>query len=321
MSKKQGVTICAVLLILVCVVIGCQKLFFDGDKKQEKKSDAKNVELRFQYQHEDLIWDNVNLPYASFQNKEEFEAEVQKTLNEIVDITKLTNWQDKYGKNVEYCKIEARIADLNYLNEGGSITWPTYDSDTGIYTKIMLDEELTAAGMEILTHELTHLVVGPGFSVSLNEGLSEYCSRKIKGTNSSISKVGINDFLKNYCAYPGQNEFGTFEELKNSITTVIGTKDSNYPFGISGFRGLLWYAYSESFVTFLIEQYGLEKVADLVSNGTSIEDYKKLDSRGLKEIKEDWLKSYEAYTPQVSAEDIENEVNVFLQKRIELQKQ
>ena len=65
------------------------------------------------------------------------------------------------------------------------------------------------------------------------------------------------------------------------IMDKIGAGEKEYPYkDVSKEANHLWYIYSESFVTWLINTYGMEKVMDLYNNGQSEEDYEKLETGG-----------------------------------------
>ena len=277
---------------------------------------TQNISLEFDYP--DFMWENTNLKYASFKNSGEFEEEMRCCINKIIEITGLTEWYKKYNEKAEYCRFQTTITDVSYLGEGGEITKPTYDSEKGMYTTIKLDSSYIGAGLNIIGHELTHLIVGAGFSASLNEGLSEYCQRNISGTNSSVSRAGINDFLKNYYEVIVSGNEENFNQMKADIIESIGKAGGVYSYGTSGTGGGLWYHYSESFVTYLIDTYGAKETALFISEGSGEEDYGRLDSRGFEAIKSDWLKFYESYIPAVGYEEISREYQEFAEKYAEI---
>ena len=99
------------------------------------------------------------------------------------------------------------------------------------------------------------------------------------------------------------------------IMDKIGAGEKEYPYkDMSKEANHLWYIYSESFVTWLINTYGMEKVMDLYNNGQSEEDYEKLETGGYAAVKEKWKTYLSEYEQQNSTEDILAEQEVIAQQ-------
>lgn len=71
-------------------------------------------------------------------------------------------------------------------------------------------------------------------------------------------------------------------EIKNHI----GAAEGGCPYGISTRNGRLWYRYSETFVTYLIDTYSMKKTIDLIQEGTVENSYEKYLGKSLMAIKQ-----------------------------------
>lgn len=80
---------------------------------------------------------------------------------------------------------------------------------------------------------------------------------------------------------------------------------AGYSFGTTTFRQGLWYMYSQSFVTYLIREYGMEATVELIREGVDEDSYEVYPGKPFEEIKTEWLAYYEQLTPELSMEELE----------------
>lgn len=66
-----------------------------------------------------------------------------------------------------------------------------------------------------------------------------------------------------------------------------------------------WYSLSESFTTYLIEQYGMEKVTSLIRNGIDESSYQEYLGKSFAEVKSDWKNYYDKLELSYTLEEYE----------------
>ena len=228
----------------------------------------------------------------------------------IAEAVKMPEWYRQYEEHPQSLKITTKITDTGYLKIGGNMQWPTTDGANGLVTTMELDKRMIQSGANVIPHEMGHIICGASFSYSLNEGAANYCSRKCIGSTVETGPVAnVNDWLKGFYEVTAQEKMtaqklAEFEPLKEEIMNCVGSAAQEYPYGNSGDDGILWYAYSESFFTYLADTYGMEAVMELYHKGTDNSSYTMLDAKGYEGILQDWKQFYEGYEANASYEQM-----------------
>lgn len=261
----------------------------------------RHIEFRLEYPQ--AMWQMTDLGYAEFQNQEEFEKKFYEAVEKIIEITGYKDWYKQYNPDMQYARVLIKIADMGYISVGGKCDRPSEDTTKGIFTTIYLDKKMIAVGGQILAHELTHFLCGTSFSFSLADGLAEYCDRAVTGRSSNYSSYPIDDYLKAMeILYQEQEEFQ--EKIWHEVMDSVGRAGQFYPYENDSLRSPLWYAYSESFVSWMIQTYGMENVMDLYREGASETDYEWLEEGGFDAVKEKWYDYYDQYQPRYDYDTI-----------------
>lgn len=280
------------------------------------ENQVSGIEFRLQYPQ--AMWQGLNLTYADYGNEEEFEKKFHNAVQKITGLTGNADWYTKYNPKAVYIRVLIKIADMSYRSIGGQCDLPIVDAADGLFTTVYMDKDMQEAGQPTLEHELTHMICGETFSNSLMDGLAEYCERQVTGkSNSTFSVYPADDLLKVIEKYnAAEEEAGVTGKISlEEIMDKIGAGEKEYPYkDVSKEANHLWYIYSESFVTWLINTYGMEKVMDLYNNGQSEEDYEKLETGGYAAVKEKWKTYLSEYEQQNSTEDILAEQEVIAQQ-------
>ena len=307
-------------VLMVCVVAGGCKDARDvgmiGDGAPTTTIETEGVidtvnEFAISFAYPEGMWNNLDLTYSTYKNQGEFEEQALSHISTIEKTLGIANWYEKYGTNLTGCKMTFKIVDTASEGIGGNAQWPTTDGGHGICSTIKLDKMMVRCGIDGLPHELTHVLCGNSFSRSLDEGLADYMCRVCVGQTPVTGQVSdVNDWLKGYyekmmAEKMTGDKFAEYEQLEQESMNMVGNKGKEYPYG-TGSKSQLWFAYSESFVEYLIETYGPDKVMNLYLYGTDNEDYKKLDSKGYDGILTDWKEYYNNYQVVTSYEDMQN---------------
>lgn len=235
-------------------------------EKENLEIEEQNLEIVFKY--DCFNWDEIDLTYQPYKNQAEFESTVRDYIKGISEYTECEGWYLEYGNDINKCTITFRLLDSVSLgsldNMGGMNFPPRKSSDNEIYTTIHINKAGFEAGNSCLAHELTHMICR-SFNHPLTEGLAEYMERKIEGEKSEyyyLKFENVNDFLKGFYEpgtreYDGEEVFKEYENFKLDLMNSLPTLDSRFPYEAKGANA--WYFFSESFVGYLIEEYGIEE--------------------------------------------------------------
>lgn len=302
MKMKCRKTKITIFCMLICLMfeIGCST------------EESQNPELVFQYQFD--WWDVYDLSGSYLPDQESFEALATAYLQDAGDLLGYSDWWK--NKNP---KAEKIILNINITPEGGTTSHASYG-------KKVLENEVeagvTLSGMSLtqyrsdgfLAHELTHVMAGPSFSISMEDGLCQYVQGTI-GESSHIpevkeGKVSFEEYFKtcheHYKQLASQGDIFVKEtgskgaiELEEIIYSV-GKEGRQYPTK----NRMIWLVYSEAFCRYLITEYGVDSTMDLITSGENESAYEKIFGKGLEKLKEDWLRSVDAMEQKYTWEEI-----------------
>lgn len=108
------------------------------------------------------------------------------------------------------------------------------------------------------------------------------------------------------------NEGGTQEEI-DAIWGHIG-KAGWYPYVINTPESGMWYALSHSFVSYLIENYGMENVILIMQQGEDESAYQQYLGKSLEELKAEWGNYFETLEPSVALDELQEAMTAGLGK-------
>lgn len=302
MEMKRWKTKITMFCISICLIFGT------GCSTKE----SRNQELVFQYQLN--YWDVYDLSGSYLPDEESFEALATAYLQDAEELLGYSDWWKNI--NPEAKKI---ILNIKITPEGGTTSRASYG-------KKALEDEVeagvTLSGMSLtqyrsdgfLAHELTHVMVGPSFSISLEDGLCQYVQGTI-GESSHIpevteGKISFEEYFKTYHEYYKQLARRSDISAKETdsrgvipledIISLIGKEGRQYPTE----NRMIWLVYSEAFCRYLIAEYGVDSTIDLITNGENENSYETILGKKLEELKEEWLRSVDAMEQKYTWEEI-----------------
>ena len=288
--KTKNIIFC----MLICLVFGM------GCSTEE----SQNPELVFQYQFD--WWDVYDLSGSYLPNQESFEALTTAYLQDAGELLGYSDW----WKNINP-KAEKIILNLKITPEGGTMSHASYAQ------KALEDEVemgVTLSGMSLtqfrsdgfLAHELTHVMAGPSFSISMEEGICQYVQGNI-GKCSHIpgvtaGQLSFEEYFKTSHEYYKQLEAqGAKGAIPvEDIISSIGKEGRQNP----SKNQMIWRLYSEAFCRYLIKEYGVDSTIELIAKGENESAYEMIFGKELEELKEDWLRSVDAMEQKYTWEEI-----------------
>ena len=158
-----------------------------------------------------------------------------------------------------------------------------------------------------LVHELTHIIFGVSFSRSLEDGLCD-CVQYRVGMQRFIWEArpdwSVAEAMKPQPLYyqsraPVSDE--KVAEGKETVGMAQGYSYGNTP------TGSLWYVYSQYFVEYLVETYGMERTLSLIRLGEDEGAYREYLGKPFKEVKADWYTWLDKMEPSMTIEGL-NEI-------------
>jgi len=288
-------------LWIVVIVIGLLVCFFSGCDRQEQK--VLEVELRY---NGNAYWEKYDMSDTMYPTQEALQKQVETYIVQIEDMLQVYNWW-------EYLNPEAESFIINMTIEEGGKSEARYLSlafQNEVKTNIKLSKEwvLDAKLDGKLAHELTHVILGSTFSLSLEEGMCQYVQGRL-GPENFEEDYGWT-WQENFKLYVTTSlEKGLSVKQLDEIIRNVGGKGREYIYLQNGELGntmenYFWYQYSRAFVEYLVEQYGMEKMVKLLQNGESENDYEKYFGKSFHSLKEEWMEHFENMIPPMTAEEV-----------------
>ncbi len=277
------------------------------DETQSKKADELGIDIQFNYYADYWkVYDFSNTPYPT---KEEFEALVKAEILEVCDLLEYEEFWAYANPNAKTLYIDVQFQGLNK----SQMAWLREFGEDSVSSCLFLAYDTTGLGTDsALSHELTHMLSGDTFSISLQEGVCNYVRERV-GYSSETAlcrenglNIGEQELLKlNYESRCKRllNEGSTQEEI-DAIWGHIG-KAGWYPYVINTPESSMWYVLSHSFVTFLVEEYGMENVILTMQQGEDESAYEQYLGKSLHELKAEWIAYFEALELSVTLEELQ----------------
>lgn len=297
------------IAILMITVLTWTTLCGCGSKQETADDLGINVEFNYYADY----WEAYDFSNTPYPTQEEFEALVE---SEIQEICELLGYEEFWA----YANPNAETLYLNVQFQGLSKSEAAYLADfgeKGVVGSLYLGFDTSGIGSDsALSHELTHILSGRTFSISLQEGVCNYIKERIGYTSEvkHLASMGIEvteqEVLRlTYEWYQTKllvSGMGSQEDL-DAIREHIG-KEGWYPYTINTWESTLWYDFSYSFVTYVIEQYGLENVILTMQQGEGESAYEQYIGKSLDELKAEWWTYFEAIETDFSAEELREKV-------------
>lgn len=222
-------------------------------------------------------WDDLYTSNCGFSNVYHFLHYVDYYIDKIVSYTETPDWVDLHVK---------KFRDDYYFNSCINIT---YNLDENISSIVSNYRELNVSlnklqfkdNFSTLPADLTKIVMGSSASNSITEGFSLYMQDQI-GLNINKYNYGIDIFT--YSKEFFNNNRHIVYEIGNCYNTNLCDK--------------AYYILSNSFCSYLIEQYGLSDFLRLYRSENLNNAYKLIYNKDLIQLKIEWeayLKNYDDY--------------------------
>ena len=297
MSKLQKIIAVIALLGFLILISAVAVADLRQNKEEKQSADFLQVEI---YPNADY-WAIMDLSDTLFPTKEACEQLAENYLTEIAKLLHMEGWWKAENPNATVLELNLQIGSTA---QSFTFTTATKSSETAVSGSILLSSRIAKNGNKdaAFAHELTHLIGflnENSFSLSLTEGLCDYVQ----------AEVGYNLYgeldIQELTAYMLRADFEK-EEIKQTeeaIIEKIGIADSGYPYGQGGELSF-WYTMSHSFVRYLIQEYGIDAVKELILEGEGEASYETYLGKNLVQLREEWMKELFTMELSITEEDI-----------------
>lgn len=224
-------------------------------------------------------WDSIDSSQSRYSTPEELLIEVDYYVEEIYKKISRENWIEELKshskKDFKACiKVEFTYDRISRAAGGGATLTENY-----INPVIKLSREKFESSRDDIVHELTHIISPYSYSDSMNEGLACYMQDII-----SLSNTSFQTELKNI-------EIEHVNKEHNYINEYLGNSENGFnKFQTSNYlERNLFYAFSDSFTHYLIDNYGVEKFMKLYSSSLDYDSYIEIIGADRDQLIIDWM--------------------------------
>lgn len=246
-------------------------------------------------------WASMKLGDTLFPTKEALEGLAEQYLADAADLLHMENWWVEVNPNATKLQLDIQIGASAQSFTFAPAVKAGEDSISG---GILLSSSIAERGSKdaALAHELTHLMgfmSGNSFSMSLTEGLCDYVQSEI-----GHYPYGTLD-IQEINAYMLRIDFenATVREMEEAVMEKVGAAETGYPYG-QGPEMSFWYTMSHSFVRYLIDEHGIDKVKELILQGESEESYHEILGKSYEQLKEEWVEELLTMEVTITEQDI-----------------
>lgn len=235
----------------------------------------------------ELEWERHNISNMRFENPEELLLEIDEYVQELEKLIDREGWDTELRQNNGRdfnTKIEVEFTyDYHSRAIGAGTQRANYSNN--ISPKIKLSRRSIEYGYEEIAHELTHIISPKYQSVSLNEGLACYVNDVIG--RETVRFLDDQEIHRRALKFIDNDEVMKF--IGNDSTDVYDIYTS-----YTSVRNE-FYVLSYSFVSYLIEKYGMESFLKVYSSKDTVETYNEVYNRQYVELINDWKKHLKTF--------------------------
>lgn len=284
--------ILCLLLSLCCLCSACAK----------KAPEVLEVKI---YPQADY-WAAMDLSDTCFPTEEACEELANQYVKEIAVLLHMEDWWVEINPNATVLELSIQIGSTPQ-----SVTFSTAQkaSENSVSGGVLLSSSIAQNGGKdaAFAHELTHLMGfmnENSFSLSLTEGLCDYVQAEV-----GYYPYGELD-IQELTAYMLRADFENHEirALEEKVIEKVGVPDKGYPYGQGGELSF-WYTMSQSFVRYLIGEYGIDAVKKLILEGEDEASYEEILGKSLLQLKEEWMQQLLTMEISITEEDIQRNIS------------
>ncbi len=254
-------------------------------------------------------WNHYDFSNSFISAQNDFETLVSTYIPQIETLLGVQDWYTAIAPDADTIFVNLEMGGTPH-----SMVWsPAKGADGAIEFSILLSfNQINAPTDRVLPHKLTHSVLGRScFSNSLEEGICDYTATRI-GVNYIRFFEEYDIDILDFFTYDVKLTLEKFYDTKkqNEMLDSIG-RAGGYTYSIQTQDGFIWYECSQSFVEYLVKNYGMEKTMQLIREGKDETDYQTYLGISYGELKEAWIAFVKNYEPEYTMEEYRKMTEAF----------
>lgn len=249
-----------ILAILMVVLFTISLCAFNRPKEDL------GIDIEFNYYAD--YWEAYDFSNTPYPTQEEFKALVKSEMLEVCELLGYEEFWTYANPDAQKIVIDVQFQGLPKSEAG----WFNKFGDKGVLGVLYMGFDTSGMGLDsALSHELTHLMNGRTFSISVQEGVCEYVRMRVGYSSEllSMAEDGV--------------ELEEQEYLKLEYE---------------------WYLLSHSFISYLIENYDMDDVLLIMQQGEDESAYEQYIGKSLEELKDEWWTYFEALEPSFTPQEL-----------------
>lgn len=234
-------------------------------------------------------WESFSPSLSGFDTPEEFLEYAVNAMEQIVAWGGGTKKLDDYRAAGNDVILSVEFISTSGMSRNVSVNY----GKTKQMATIALKDRYFSYGFAPIIHELTHTIYPIAYSRTLREGLASYVQDELC-EDGTVHNYGLNphEICQNVIlpSAANQNLFGFVGSIESGRKAVNEQRSS-------------FYVVSQSFMTYLIETYGVDTSLRIYSSMDE-EAYIEQTGKTLEEIRGDWLTYLKQYESDFSLDTI-----------------
>lgn len=335
-KKISGIVLLVLVVVAVAIIFKIKSERLDQSAKPIEMETKTNAEVKTEtvtkpfkinFLYGSNYWINETVPFlkqlqespdAPFKTQTDFENAVFKNIDQISTYLKLNDWSDQYQRVGNTINIK-----LTLNNDGRTVAprdYINYSMDAGVPTFNINFEKEDFYSIDVqLPNAITHIITfnndkgrSSSFSKSLEYGLGEYVQNQlgpyqkvedgssVRGARAINQGVNVHKVLK--YNEKSDSKFWNNNVDADKIYSMMGAYSDTAPYPLANIYGDFWILSSYSFVDYLIQTFGLEKVM-IIYVSQDENAYKNIHPNGLNGLINDW-KQYVNSFPEMELKEL-----------------
>ena len=267
---------------------------------------SKDLKIVFQYYNDFDYWDIYDFSQTQLPTQELYEEVMTTYIAKIEELYSLTDWWDHANPEADTLIIVLQVSDIDAF----TMTSLQKVLSNEVQSTLTIPKDALVPNSRFdqrLAHEIIHMMIDC-FSVSLEEGLANYTSTKVGSSRKAFEYNGMDPVVNKKIYIENLiSTWGLTEEEVNYVIEVVGDGTIHYDyFPNPELLALFNYQYSQAFVTYLVDTYGIEKVIDFIRNGTNNSAYETYLGKDLATLRQEWLTDFEGINTNIDMDYYNN---------------
>lgn len=311
MKRHKYVQLTVLLIVTFLTLTSCTPAAID-EPTDTAQHPLQQKDWNYAFHYKNDYWSCYNFSNGFIPSQTAFETLVSEYIPQIETLLNAQDWYTAVDADADTVFVNLEIGGTPH-----SMVWsPTKGADGTIEFSILLSfNQIKTSADRALPHELTHSVLGTTcFSNSLEEGICDYTAARI-GTGYSDFFEEYDIDVMNFYTYDVRVALeDVYDAQKGSEMLDSIGRAGGYTYSIQTQDGIFWYECSQSFVEYLVKNYGMDKTMQLIREGKDETDYQTYLGISFEELKDEWTAYVKNCEPQYTIDEYRQMTSAFFKE-------